>query len=238
MTPVLRRIMARRSKAVRARRRSLRHCAPWGGTRHPAMGRRARTRHGRCWAAWAVPVGQDVLPESPRVENRTGGSPAGRGMRRVAAVGPARQGVRSSSAVAPCGLRKAGQGPGRQAQGCAAQGGGRAERNRSWSVLFWSGRFRPVVLVLLSGMSRALRGMWIRAYARLPVMDAAVAIGLAFECVPDPGWLSAVVWAKPCAFAISRRAAGFARRALCFGCALAACLGFSAWIRPCRLPFI
>ena len=66
------------------------------------------------------------------------------------------------------------------------------------------------------------------AYARLPVMDAAVAIGLAFECVPDPGWLSAVVWAKPCAFAISRRAAGFARRALCFGCALAACLGFSA----------
>ena len=67
---------------------------------------------------------------------------------------------------------------------------------------FWSGRFRPVVLVLLSGMPWALRGMWIRAYARLPVMDAAVAIGLAFECVPDPGWLSAVVCAKPRAFAM------------------------------------
>ena len=40
------------------------------------------------------------------------------------------------------------------------------------------------------------------AYARLPVMDAAVAIGLAFECVPDPGWLSAVVCAKPRAFAM------------------------------------
>ena len=79
---------------------------------------------------------------------------------------------------------------------------------------------------------RGLCGMWIRAYARLPVMDAAVAIGLAFECVPDPGWLSAVVCAKPRAFAmcfaISRRAAGFARRALCFACALAACLEFSA----------
>ena len=122
-------------QAVRARRRSLRHCAPWGGTRHPAMGRRARTRHGRCWAAWAVPVGPGCTPRIPE-----GGKPdwrfsGGRGMRRVAAVGPARQGVRSSSAVAPCGLRKAGQGPGRQAQGCAAQGGGRAERNRSWSVL-------------------------------------------------------------------------------------------------------
>ena len=53
-----------------------------------------------------------------------------------------------------------------------------------------------------SGMPWALRGMWIRAYARLPVMDAAVAIGLAFECVPDPGWLSAVVCAKPRAFAM------------------------------------
>lgn len=172
---------------------------------------------------------RDVLPESPRVENRTGGFPAGRGMRRVAAVGPARQGVRSSSAVAPCGLRKAGQGPGRQAQGCAAQGGGRAERNRSWSVLFWSGRFRPVVLVLLSGMSRALRGMWIRAYARLPVMDAAVAIGLAFECVPDPGWLSAVVCAKPRAFAMyfchqpARRRFCAASFVLCF--VLCLCLG-------------
>ena len=126
----------------------------WAGGRVRGMGVAGRLGPSR--------LVRDVLPESPRVENRTGGSPAGRGMRRVAAVGPARQGVRSSSAVAPCGLRKAGQGPGRQAQGCAAQGGGRAERNRSWSVLFWSGRFRPVVLVLLSGMSRALRGMWIR----------------------------------------------------------------------------
>ena len=51
----------------------------------------------------------------------------------------------------------------------------------------------------------ACRGLYAAcgsAYARLPVMDAAVAIGLAFECVPDPGWLSAVVCAKPRAFAM------------------------------------
>ena len=129
------------------------------------------------------------------------------------------------------GLRKAGQGPGRQAQGCAAQGGGRAERNRSWSVLSGPEDSDPSCLFFFP----ACRGLYAAcgsAYARLPVMDAAVAIGLAFECVPDPGWLSAVVCAKPralpCAFAISRRAAGFARRALCFACALAACLEFSA----------
>ena len=207
---------------------TLRHChdaciAPdhgaqeQGGSRAPAQSPALRTLRrdaasgngpAGAYAAWALLGGLGRPGWSGMYsQNPEGGKPdwrfsSGRGMRRVAAVGPARQGVRSSSAVAPCGLRKAGQGPGRQAQGCAAQGGGRAERNRSWSVLFWSGRFRPVVLVLLSGMPWALRGMWIRAYARLPVMDAAVAIGLAFECVPDPGWLSAVVCAKPRAFAM------------------------------------
>ena len=234
MTPVLRRIMARRSKAVRARRRSLRHCAPWAG------------RGIRQWAGGRV-RGMGVAGRPSRLVRMYSQNP--RGWKTGLAVlrrarnaprcccRPARQGVRSSSAVAPCGLRKAGQGPGRQAQGCAAQGGGRAERNRSWSVLFWSGRFRPVVLVLLSGMSRALRGMWIRLrssarngcsgrhWVGFRVRSGS---GLAFRCR----------MAKPCAFAISRRAAGFARRALCFGCALAACLDSVPWIRPCRLPFI
>ena len=243
---------------------TLRHChdaciAPdhgaqeQGGSRAPAqspalrtLGRDAASGNGPAgaYAAWALlgglgrPGWSGCTPRIPE-----GGKPDWRfsGGARNAPRCCCRAGTTRCPIVERRGAMWLAQGwarPGRQAQGCAAQGGGRAERNRSWSVLFWSGRFRPVVLVLLSGMSRALRGMWIRAYARLPVMDAAVAIGLAFECVPDPGWLSAVVWAKPCAFAISRRAAGFARRALCFVVLWPHAWDSVPWIRPCRLPFI
>ena len=111
------------------------------GVAHPEADAASGNGPAGAYAAWALLGGLGRPGWSGMYsQNPEGGKPdwrfsSGRGMRRVAAVGPARQGVRSSSAVAPCGLRKAGQGPGRQAQGCAAQGGGRAERNRSWSVL-------------------------------------------------------------------------------------------------------
>ena len=96
---------------------------------------------------------------------------------------------------------------------------------------FWSGRFRPVVLVLFpacrglyaacgSGLrSSARNGCSRRHWVGFRVRSGSVGFPLSYALSHAP---------LPCAFAISRRAAGFARRALCFACALAACLEFSA----------
>ena len=214
-------------QAVRARRRSLRHCAPWGGTRHPAMGRRARTRHGRCWAAWAVPVGPGCTPRIPE-----GGKPDWRfsGGARNAPRCCCRAGTTRCPIVERRGAMWLAQGWARAGPASAGMCRSRRRAGRKEPVLVRSFLVRKIPARRACSSFRHVAGVTRHvdpAYARLPVMDAAVAIGLAFECVPDPGWLSAVVWAKPCAFA-SAGAPQVLRGELCAGCALAACLGFSA----------
>ena len=144
---------------------------------------------------------RDVLPESPRVENRTGGFPAGA---ECAALLLSGRHDKVSDRRAPwrhvaCArLGKAGP---------ASAGMCRSRRRagRKEPVLVRSFLVRKIPTRRACSSFRHAVGFTRHvdpAYARLPVMDAAVAIGLAFECVPDPGWLSAVVCAKPRAFAM------------------------------------
>ena len=195
------------------------------------MGRRARTRHGRCWAAWAVPVGPDVLPESRGWKTGLAVFQRARNAPRCCC----RAGTTRCPIVERRGAMWLAQGWARAGPASAGMCRSRRRAGRKEPVLVRSFLVRKIPTRRACSSFRHAVGFTRHvdpAYARLPVMDAAVAIGLAFECVPDPvGFPLSYALSHaplPCAFAISRRAAGFARRALCFACALAACLEFSA----------
>ena len=203
------------------------------------MGRRARTRHGRCWAA-GRPGWSGCTPRIPE-----GGKPdwrfsSGRGMRRVAAVGPARQGVRSSSAVAPCGCARLGKGragkrrdvPLKAAGGPKGTGLGpffSGPEDSDPSCLFFFPACRGLYAACGSGLRSSARNGCSRRH------------WVGFRVRSDPGWLSAVVCAKPRAFAMFLPSAGAPQVLRGELCALLVpwphAWNSVPWIRSCRLPF-
>ena len=216
-------------KAVRARAVS--------GVAHPEAGRGIRQ-----WAGGrvrgmgvagrqAVPVGQDVLPESPRVENRTGGFPAGA---ECAALLLSGRHDKVSDRRAPW-RHVAAQGWARAGPASAGMCRSRRRAGRKEPVLVRSFLVRKIPTRRACSSFRHAVGFTrhvdpdLRSSAR---NGCSRRHWVGFQCVrirvgfPLSYALSHAP--LPCAFAISRRAAGFARRALCFACALAACLEFSA----------
>ena len=144
---------------------------------------------------------RDVLPESPRVENRTGGFQRARNAPRCCC----RAGTTRCPIVERRGAMWLAQGWARAGPASAGMCRSRRRAGRKEPVLVRSFLVRKIPTRRACSSFRHAVGFTRHvdpAYARLPVMDAAVAIGLAFECVPDPGWLSAVVCAKPRAFAM------------------------------------
>ena len=227
MTPVLRRIMARR-------RRRFARAGAVSGIAHP--GRDAASGNGPAgaYAAWALLGGLGRPGWSGMYSQNPRGWKTGLAVLRRARNAPrccCRAGTTRCPIVERRGAMWLAQGWARAGPASAGMCRSRRRAGRKEPVLVRSFLVRKIPARRACSSFRHVAGVTrhvdpgLRSSAR---NGCSGRHWVGFRVRSGSGLVSAVVWAKPCAFAISRRAAGFARRALCFGCALAACLGFSA----------